>query len=99
MPLSPLLRALVALRLPRGSEQARFFLAIDRLVRLRHRAYARRRLTSIVSWHRWGIAPAAGRHGFSVRLTLPAFSHPNAGLLQPGSPKLRRPGPPPKESS
>jgi hypothetical protein len=50
-----------------ASDQARFFLAIDRLVPARHRAYARRLLASIVSWQRWGIAPAAERHGFSVR--------------------------------
>jgi hypothetical protein len=49
------------------SDQARFFLVIDRLVPGEHRAYARRLLASIVPGQRWGIAPAARRHGFGVR--------------------------------
>jgi Beta-lactamase enzyme family len=50
-----------------ASDQARFFLIIDRLVLAEHRAYARRLLASIVSWQRWGIAHVAARQGFSVR--------------------------------
>jgi nitric oxide reductase subunit B-like protein/beta-lactamase family protein len=50
-----------------ASDQARFFLVIDRLVPVEHRTYARRLLASIVSWQRWGIANAAARHGFRVR--------------------------------
>jgi hypothetical protein len=50
-----------------ASDQARFFLVIDRLVPAAHRAYARRLLASIVAWQCWGIARAAARHGLSIR--------------------------------
>jgi hypothetical protein len=49
------------------ADQARFFLRIDKLVPKSRRAYARKLLAGIVSWQRWGIAPAAKRHGFSIR--------------------------------
>lgn len=49
-----------------AADQARFFLHIDRLVPAAHRRYARRLLSSIVSWQRWGIATVARRRGMTI---------------------------------
>ena len=45
-------------------DQARFFLAVDRMVPKRNRAYARRLLASIVSYERWGFSRHAKHAGF-----------------------------------
>jgi hypothetical protein len=49
-----------------AADQARFFLKVDRLVPATHRRLARKLLSSIISWQRWGIAPVAARHGLKI---------------------------------
>jgi hypothetical protein len=49
-----------------AADQARFFLRFDALVPAAHRRYARKLLSSIVGWQRWGIPPAASAHGMKV---------------------------------
>ena len=47
-----------------AEDQARFFRRIDRLIPPRSRAYARRLLSSIVSYQRWGFSRYAAGAGF-----------------------------------
>jgi D-alanyl-D-alanine dipeptidase len=49
-----------------AADQARFFLRIDLLVPRRNRGYARRLLSSVVGWQRWGFSRAARRAGFRI---------------------------------
>jgi zinc D-Ala-D-Ala dipeptidase len=49
-----------------AEDQARFFLRIDRLVPKASRAYARRTLSSVAAWQRWGFSRFARARGFDT---------------------------------
>jgi D-alanyl-D-alanine dipeptidase len=49
-----------------AADQARFFRVFDRLVPRRSRAYARRLLSSIVKWQRWGFSRYSLAVGFNT---------------------------------
>jgi D-alanyl-D-alanine dipeptidase len=49
-----------------AADQARFMRRFDRLTPLVSRAYARRLMSSIVTWQRWGFTRAARRAGFEI---------------------------------
>lgn len=49
-----------------AADQARFFRHLARFVPPRTRPYARRLLSSVVSWERWGFTRAAQRAGFTA---------------------------------
>jgi hypothetical protein len=49
-----------------AADQARFFLRVDRLVPPKARGYARRLLSSIVSYQRWGFSRFSRRHGWKT---------------------------------
>jgi hypothetical protein len=51
-----------------AADQAKLFLRIDELVPARSRAYARRLLSSIVSYQRWGFSKVSLRHGWHTFL-------------------------------
>jgi hypothetical protein len=74
-----------------AADQARFFRGIDRRVPARHRPYARRLLSSIVTWQRWGIPPAArqrrGAKAFFKGGWRPGLVH-QAALVQRGDQRL-----------
>ncbi len=74
-----------------AADQARFFRGIDRRVPTRHRPYARRLLSSIVTWQRWGIPPAArqrrGAKAFFKGGCRPGLVH-QAALVQRGDQRL-----------
>jgi hypothetical protein len=49
-----------------AADQARFFLRIDRLIPVKHRAYARSLFDGIIPGQRWGIPPVAVAHGMAI---------------------------------
>jgi D-alanyl-D-alanine dipeptidase len=73
-----------------AADQARFFYEFDRLVPPRSRAYARRLLSSIVPYQRWGFSRYSLAHGFHTffkggwRGTLRGRLVHEAGLFERG---------------